>query len=138
MREQMPATAVVMNMFYTGLGIARSLGARGVPVVGLTAQRGIYGNFTRYAKTVRCPDSRDNPEELLAFLLTLAPELQGRPVIFPTRDHDLVFLDRFRAQLEPFYALAIPETAVLRRCLDKWETYVCAREAGIPAPRCWK
>ena len=27
----MPPTAVVMNMYYTGLGIARSLGARGVP-----------------------------------------------------------------------------------------------------------
>jgi hypothetical protein len=45
----MPPPAIVMNMFYTGLGIARSLGERGVPVVGLTARRGAYGNWTRYA-----------------------------------------------------------------------------------------
>ena len=53
--------AVVMNMFYTGLGIARSLGEHKIPVIGLTSQRGIYGNFTRYAKTVFCPDSRREP-----------------------------------------------------------------------------
>jgi len=36
----MSPVAVVMNMFYTGLGIARSLGEQGIPVIGLTAQVG--------------------------------------------------------------------------------------------------
>ena len=35
----MRPTAIVMNMFYTGLGIARSLGAQGIPIVGLSAVR---------------------------------------------------------------------------------------------------
>ena len=59
----MPTTAIVMNMFYTGLGIARSLGERGIPVIGLTAEHGIYGNFTRYARKVFCPNSRTQLEE---------------------------------------------------------------------------
>ena len=58
----MRPTAYVMNMFYTGLGIARSLGEHGIPVVGLTAQRAFYGNYTRYAKAVFSPDSRHEPE----------------------------------------------------------------------------
>ena len=37
MRENAPA--IVMNMFYTGLGIARSLGERGISVIGITAER---------------------------------------------------------------------------------------------------
>ena len=32
-------TAIVMNVYYTGLGIARSLGQRGIPVLGLSAER---------------------------------------------------------------------------------------------------
>ena len=60
-------TAVVMNLFYTGLGIARSLGERGIPVVGLTSQHRIYGNFTRYASVRFCPDSRSEPGSLLPF-----------------------------------------------------------------------
>src|SRR5437867_4616910 len=89
-------TAIVMNMFYTGLGIARSLGEHGIPVVGLTAQHRIYGNFTRHAKVVFCADSRREPEALVAYLVKLGQELGNRAVIFPTRDDDLVFLDRFR------------------------------------------
>ena len=115
----MKPCALVMNMYYTGLGIARSLGEHGVPVIGLTAQRRIYGRFTRYAKTVHCPDSRNEPEKLLAFLLRLSGRIGHRSVIFPTRDDDLVFLDRFRRELEPKFVLAAPGGAVLQACLDK-------------------
>jgi D-aspartate ligase len=133
----MRPAAVVMNMFYTGLGIARSLGEKGIPVIGLTAQRGIYGNFTRYAKSVACPDSRNEPEELLAFLLKLGKSMESRSVLFPTRDHDLVFLDRFRKELEPIYSLVVPESGPLSACLDKWQTYLAAEQAGVPTPKCW-
>lgn len=126
-----------MNMFYTGLGIARSLGSRGIPVIGLTAQRGIYGNYTRYAETVFCPDSRKDPEALAAFLASLATKIGRRAVLFPTRDDDVVFLDRFRDQLEPHYSLVIPSSEAAAACLDKWQTYLCAREAGVPTPKCW-
>ncbi|MGA7414065.1 MAG: hypothetical protein WBW33_26560, partial [Bryobacteraceae bacterium] len=91
----MPPPAIVMNMFYTGIGIARSLGERGIPVIGLTAKP-IYGNYTRYAHVRRSPDSRDEPERLLAVLSQLGKELPSRAVIFPTRDDDVVFLDRHR------------------------------------------
>src|SRR3954451_24943811 len=104
----MPATAVVMNMFYTGLGIARSLGERGVPVIGLSAERGIYGNYTRYARIRRCPDSRSAPEELLTALIELGREIGERSVIFPTRDDDCLFLDRFRTELQPYFTPVLP------------------------------
>ena len=129
--------AVVMNMFYTGLGIARSLGERGIPVIGLTAQRGIYGNHTRYAKTVMSPDSRREPQSLLTFLLRMGKQLGSRGVLFPTRDDDVVFLDRFREELAPYYSIVAPESAALAACLDKWRTYLCAVEAGVATPKCW-
>ncbi len=127
-----------MNLFYTGLGIARSLGEAGVPVIGLTAQRGAYGNFTRYAKTMFCPDSREEPEALLAFLTDLGRQLGERSVIFPTRDDDLMFLDRFRAELAPYFSAVMPESGPLHSCLDKWETFVEAQRAGVASPRSWK
>jgi D-aspartate ligase len=133
----MPPTAVVMNMFYTGLGIARSLGERGVPVIGLSSQRRIYGNFTRYARVLRAPDSRNRPEALLPWLLDLGKRLKSRAVIFPTRDDDAIFLDRFRKELQEHYILTVPESSVLYACLDKWQTYQWAKSVGVPAPRCW-
>jgi hypothetical protein len=87
-------------MHYAGLGVARSLSAHGIPVIGLSAYRTIYGMFTRQAKTLACPDSRDNPKGLLEFLIRLAAGLDGRPVLIPT----LVIIDHYREPLEPHYA----------------------------------
>jgi predicted ATP-grasp superfamily ATP-dependent carboligase len=135
--DPMYPVAVVLNMFYTGLGIARSLSKQGVSVIGLSAHRRIYGNFTRHAKVLRCPDSRDQPERLLEYLIRLGKQL-GRPaVIFPTRDDDVVFLDRYRDELQRYFRLVTPQSAVIRTCLDKWETYLHAQRAGVPSPKCW-
>jgi predicted ATP-grasp superfamily ATP-dependent carboligase len=130
-------TAVVMNLFYTGLGIARSLGEHGVPVIGLSAHPGVYGEYTRYAKTVAAPDSRNDPEALLGFLLRMGETMGHRAVVFPTRDDDLVFLDRYREQLSRHYELVIPDTSALHTSLDKWETFLLARRAGVETPQCW-
>lgn len=129
--------AVVMNMFYTGLGIARSLGEHGIPVIGLSAERGIYGNYTRYAKTLRCPDSRREPEALLAWLLQWGNESGARSVIFPTRDDDVLFLDRFRDELSEHFITTIPARTALQISLDKWATYLAAVAAGVSTPQCW-
>jgi len=127
-----------MNMFYTGLGIARSLGARGIRVIGLSAHSGIYGNYTRYAKIRSCPDSRENPDQLIEFLVKLGQEIGGKSVLYPTRDDDVLFLERFRDRLESHFVLAIPPSWALHACLDKWETYVAAQKAGVASPRSWK
>jgi predicted ATP-grasp superfamily ATP-dependent carboligase len=133
----LPGT-VVMNLSYTGLGIARSLGARGVPVTGLSATGGVYGNFTRYAKVLRCPDSKEEPEALLDLLLRLGAKADHKQIVFPTRDHDVVFLDRFREELDPYFVAMIPPRDSLSACLDKWETFRAARRAGVSTPACWK
>jgi D-aspartate ligase len=133
----MRPSAVVMNMFYTGLGIARSLGEEGIPVIGLSSHRGVYGEYTRYAKIVACPDSRNAPEGLLVFLRRMGEEHGGPLIIFPTRDEDVLFLDRYRDQLSPYFKPVVPERPVVQACLDKWETYRSAQRAGVAAPRSW-
>lgn len=126
-----------MNTFYTGLGIARSLGERGVPVIALSNRRGGYGNFTRFAKCVVCPDSRNEPEALLEFMIALGRKLPRRGVVFPTRDDDLVFLDRFRAELDPYFSMVVADGPALHACLNKWETCLWAGRAGVASPKTW-
>lgn len=127
----MRPTAVVMNMFYTGLGIARSLGEQGIPVVGLSTQHGVYGNFTRFAKIEIAPCSRAEPEALAAWLTEFGKKTGGRSVIFPTRDDDVLFLDRYREQLAPSFVPVIAPHDALQTCLSKWETYQLALRTGV-------
>jgi D-aspartate ligase len=125
---------VILNLFYSGLGIARSLAGRGIRVVGLSAHRHIYGNFTRYCEVRFSPNSQEEPEQLAEFLLRIAPDLRGA-IIFPTRDADVLFLDRFRSELEEYYRLAIPPRTVLTRVIDKAALVDAAIRAGVPVPR---
>jgi D-aspartate ligase len=134
----MPPVAIVMNLSYTGLGIARSLGERGVRVIGLTSQQGIYGNYTRYADVRLSPDSSEEPEQLVEYLMELAETFHGSAIIFPTRDDDVVFLDRYRDRLGGRYLPAVPTPDAIKGCLDKWETDGWAKKAGVSRPRSWK
>jgi predicted ATP-grasp superfamily ATP-dependent carboligase len=124
---------VILNMFYSGLAIARQLHGKGMRVIGLSADRAIYGNFTRLCEVRRAPNSKDDPQGLREFLLQAA-DLQGA-IIFPTRDADVIFLDRFRSDLEPRYRLAIPPAECLRRTIDKHQLARIALDAGIAVPR---
>jgi D-aspartate ligase len=136
-RASQPVTAVVMNLFYTGLGIARSLGERGVPVIGLTAHQSAYGSLSRYVTPIRAADSSTEPETLLRQMIELGQKLRARAVLFPTRDSDVVLIDRFRQELEPYFLSVIPGGDALERCLNKWETYRWATKVGVPAPKSW-
>lgn len=125
---------VILNMFYSGLGIARSMAGKGVRVIGLSADPGIYGNFTRWCEVRSAPNSQDRPEELAEFLLRPTNDFLGA-VIFPTRDADVLFLDRYRSELEPVYRLCIPPERGLRRAIDKYQLTVVARAAQVSTPR---
>ena len=125
---------LILNLFYSGLGIARELASCGVRVIGLSAHPRIYGNHSRHCEVRFSPNSQEEPQQLADFLLRMAPELRGA-VIFPTRDADVIFLDEFREQLEPWYRLAIPPRSCLRQAMDKDFLVRAAARAGVPVPR---
>jgi predicted ATP-grasp superfamily ATP-dependent carboligase len=126
----------VMNPYYTGLGIARSLAGSGVNVYGLTAERGAPGRLSRFFHgTYTIPNSRDEPEALCQRLLSLKEDHQDRPVLFPTRDFDVLFLHEYRGVLSPFYRLAQAAGPAVPNLLDKLQTARIAEEANVPAPR---
>src|SRR5437764_439092 len=124
---------IIMNMYYSGLAIARDLAGAGIKVVGLSSDRSIYGNFTRFCEVRQAPSSQAEPEQLAEYLQKASDELQGA-VIFPTRDADVVFLDRYREQLAG-YRLSIPSREALALVLNKGLLARTAHTAGIPVPK---
>jgi D-aspartate ligase len=125
---------IILNLFYTGIAIARDLAGRGMRVVGLTAHREGPGNRTRLCEVRFSPNSHEQPEQLVEFLLRASKELRGA-VIFPTRDLDVLFLDRYREALGAHYRLAIPHRESLYRVVDKHELACIAERADIPVPK---
>jgi predicted ATP-grasp superfamily ATP-dependent carboligase len=123
----------VMNTYYSGLGIARNLRGRGVEVYGLSFDDSAPGVRSRFFKGIYpVPNGRDEPEALLHRLLEIRKRHTDAPVLFATRDFDVLFLHRYRDELSPHYR--IPQNSAASVLLDKMELSRLARAHGIDTP----
>lgn len=126
---------VVLNTHHSGLAIARDLGPLGIRVLGLTAVPSFPGNHSRWLEYRAAPDSLREPEALLAYLLRLADELRTRPVLLPTRDHDINFISRNKAALDDRFFVALSSPADIDRVMNKDVLNSIARDAELNVPR---
>ena len=132
-----PVGAVVVGGDYQGLGIARSLGRRGIPVGVLDDERSI-ARFSRYTRrAVRVDDLRDE-RRTVETLLALGQRLSMEGwVLFPTREETVAALSRHRDRLAQLFRVPTAPWEVVRWAWDKRNTYQRAAELGIPTPRTW-
>jgi D-aspartate ligase len=129
--------ALVIGGEHPGLGIARSLGRRGIPVYVLDDQHSI-SKFSRYAtRVIRVRDLRDEATTVDAVLeVGQRLGLKGW-VLFPTRDETVAAFSRHRSRLAEFFRVTTPDWDCVRWAWDKTNTHILAKELGIPAPETW-
>lgn len=131
------AGAVVIGGDYQGLGIVRSLGRRGVPVLVLDDEHSV-ARYSRYAAgAVHAADLRKETAAIAALIaLGRRRNLRGW-VVFPTRDETVAALSRHRAELAPWFRVPTPDWDAVQWIWDKRNTYARARELDIPTPATW-
>ena len=83
----MGPAAIVTYMGYSGLGIVRSLGRRGIPVITLDPDASEIGMSSRFCTSRQCPAIESRKKQNLDFLVGLARSLPVKPVLFPTSDN---------------------------------------------------
>ncbi|GIM96795.1 hypothetical protein Ato02nite_085880 [Paractinoplanes toevensis] len=128
--------AVVLGGDYQGLGIARSLGRRGVRTLVVDDERSIARASRWTAASLRVPSLRTDDDVLDALSLARARrgDLTGW-VVFPTRDEQVAALSRHRSLLTRTWRIPTPGWDCVRVAWDKRETYRMAQKLGVPAPR---
>lgn len=126
--------AVVLGGDYQGLGIARSLGRRGVPVCVIDDEHSI-SRFSKYCvHAVKVPSLRTH-EEICSALEDLKNRLDVSGwVLYPTREEIVVALSEAREELASHYRVPTPDWSRVRWAWDKRNTYQLAEELDIPRP----
>ncbi len=129
--------AVVIGGDFQGLGIVRSLGRHGIPVLVLDDERSV-ARYSRYARgAVHIANLRDEAATVAALIaLARRRDLRGW-VLYPTRDETVAALSRYRAELEPWFRVPTPGWNSVQWIWDKRNTYARAQELGIPTPSTW-
>ena len=118
------------------LSIARSLGARGIPVRCLGSHPIVARS--RYATAIPVPPHVGRPEEAWAdVLLGPGSEPFHGSVLLAASDPALKLISEHRVELAERYVLDLSDVRAQLVMLDKLASYAAAREAGIPTPRFW-
>jgi D-aspartate ligase len=129
--------ALVAGGDYQGLGIVRSLGRRGIPVVVIDDEPSV-ARFSRYTTHyIRVADLRDH-DGIVQEVLDVGQRLglEGW-VLYPTRDEIVAAFSLHRDRLGKTFRVPTPEWSIVRPAWDKRLTYRIADELGIPTPATW-
>ena len=130
--------ALTFNAHITGLAVARSLGARGIPVIALDRDQGGVGLYSRHAVVSGiCPNPITDEEGFVAYLESVGEVLDQPSVLFPTNDEWVVAISRHRERLERYYIFPFSGPEIVEPVLNKTSLYQAAERLGIPIPRTW-
>jgi D-aspartate ligase len=129
--------ALLLGSDFKALGVARSLGRRGIPIAVVdTLPRSAW--FSRYVgRRFKWNGSIRGPS-FVDFLVELAgrESLQGW-VLWPSQDDALELVARHSARLSASYRLTTQPWEVLQWAHDKRLLHQAADEVGVPHPRTW-
>jgi D-aspartate ligase len=129
--------AVVLGGDYQGLGIARSLGRRGVPICVLDDEHSIAAASRYVGQRVRVPDLRTADGTVDALMRAADTMALDGWVIYPTRDEMVAAIAGRRDRLTSRYRVPTPGWESVLAVWDKRETYRLAADLGIATPRTW-
>ena len=133
--DNSPVGAIVVGGDHPGLGIARSLGRRGIPVYVIDDEHCI-SSWSRYVtRFIKVNDVLDERKTVDA-VLDIGRRFNLRNwVLFPTRDETVAAFSRHREELSKFFRVGTGEWQSVQWAWDKSKSYSLAATLDIPCPR---
>jgi D-aspartate ligase len=128
---------VVLGGDHQGLGIARSLGRRGIGVCVIDDEASISRASRFVQHVVRVRDLRSESSLLEALAIARGRHGLAGWVLYPTRDENVAAIAANRDALASDFRVPTPALTSIRYVWDKRETYRLAEQLSIPAPRSW-
>jgi len=117
------------------LGVVRSLGMMGVPVVVIHYDERDMAQVSKYVvQSIKVPHPEKNEKMFLDALINCAGHYRDA-VIFPVSDESVVAVSQNKALLDEYFMIACPEWDIVSQYIDKKYTYELADKCGVPAPK---
>lgn len=130
------AAVLTAGSSVTTLGVVRAFGRRGIPVIYLDSGRGSMVRYSKYiTKRLKCPSPSESETGFIDVLLEFGRQAEGRLVIIPAEDRQVLALSKYKKELEEFYLLPVPAHEVVQKLVDKRKFYKLLAEMGIPHPK---
>lgn len=129
--------AVILGSnYYIGLSIIRCLGSKGVYTVAIDySNENCYGAKSKYLKEhLIAPHYKNNETDFLTFLIEYARKQNDKPVLFPSADPYVEFIDKHLVELKEYYLINMTEQGLWTSIMDKQALHTLAVKHKILVP----
>ena len=118
------------------LGIVRSFGRRGIPVVYIDSDPGSFARHSRYInRRLTCKKISDSESDFISLLKDFAKQENHKMMIIPVGDEALLALSKHKDELEQFYHLPVPRYETAQKLVNKKRFYLMLNEMHLPHPK---
>ncbi len=137
--ETRHSTGVIVTGGVNGvnnLGVVRSLGKRGVPILLLSSEKRDIVRYSRYvSKKITYPNPSESEDKFIDFLLQQGKRNDEKYVIIPTRDVEVLALSKYKKDLEQFYLMPVPPFEIVEKFVNKKLFYQWLDRISAPHPK---
>ncbi|MGH7799961.1 MAG: hypothetical protein ACREOW_04935 [Thermodesulfobacteriota bacterium] len=128
--------AIVIGCHVNGLGVIRSLGLKQLQIIAMFYNQLIdFAHTSKYVhERVKIPHPRKEEKEFIGLLIQNSSKWKDA-LIIETNDDALIAISKNKDILENHYKILTPEWNILRKLIDKSETYRLAEECNVPHPK---
>lgn len=133
-RQAGPPAVVLQASGPNALGIVRSLGRAGVPVIACDHDPRALGLVSRYALPARTADPLAEPARFVDDLLALGAGAAAGGVLFATHDEAIAAIGPREAEIDAVFRRPWSPWSAIRDIMDKGHQHAVARAAGFPVP----
>jgi D-aspartate ligase len=118
------------------LGIIRSFGRRGIPVVYIDSDPASIARHSRYIKKRLTSKKTSDLESAFIKLLKGFGEQEGQGmIVIPAGDEAVLALSKHRDELGTFYHLPVPEHETVQKLVNKVLFYRMLNDMRLPHPK---
>jgi len=125
------AAAIVLGLSQASLGVARSLGRRGIAVFGVDKDGTRIGTKSRWTNFLGSPT---NDKGLTELLLDFSASSNSKAVLYLLDDEYLLFFSRHAGMLRRHFSCPYPNHLLLGHLVSKETMAAVFNEAEIPTP----
>lgn len=127
--------AVVLGTnYYIGLSVVRNLGRQGVHVTSIDYEPSHYGVSKYVKERLIAPHYKQQEKELVSFLINYAKKQSVKPVLFPTADLYVEFMENNFDELKEYYLWPNTQKGLLAELMDKERLLKYTEPLGILTP----
>jgi predicted ATP-grasp superfamily ATP-dependent carboligase len=118
------------------MGLVRSLGREGIPVVLGRESRQVFERKSKYSREfVLIPGFDSKPDKTLELLTEIGQNYNEKPVVFFNGESDVLFFSKYRDRLSQYYNIVLADDEMIKDLLNKDRFSILSDKFSLPTPK---